>query len=558
MDNIKVHLKHSASWHRTESTYTRGSAFLGKSLLHGSDLSRAFGQDRSMNEFESLLKRMNGFFAVIHECPKEAYFATDHVRSFPLFYGQRGRSFFVSDDPFWIMENSNEHEISELSAIEFLLAGFVVGDESLCKRVRQVRPGEIIHVSEGQGCFLVANARHYRFPHGNVRHETHEALMSRLSEASESAVRHLIELAQDRTIVVPLGAGADCRLIVLMLKRLGYDKVIAFSYGRPGNSESGVAKKVASALGIQWRFVPYSNEAWGKWSRTDEWEDYTRMASGLSSVPHLQDWPAIWELRREGAIPRDSVIAPGHLSAAWNPPVEWIERRVISEDDFLDSIIKRFYDPIDWSGSNEMLRRILRQRIAASLKTHRMYHPEEALTDYERWWWQEEEAKFIINSVRVYDFWGYEWWLPLWDKEFAEFWSSLPVVHTLDREIKKEYVERLQKEQIGRNIELGRPSRILALADRLAAVSHLQRQCRELYGLRQYDKDQFGWYGITPKQVFRGTFTGTQDINSYVGMQTIQNIFPNWGDSLRQGPFMHTSTVKFALAYTTLAHSYKL
>jgi hypothetical protein len=47
---------------------------------------------------------MNGFFAVIHECPKGAYFAVDHVRGFPLFYGQSARSFFISDDPFWIME----------------------------------------------------------------------------------------------------------------------------------------------------------------------------------------------------------------------------------------------------------------------------------------------------------------------------------------------------------------------------------------------------------------------------------------------------------------------
>lgn len=509
-------------------------------------------QGRSIDEFESLLKRMNGFFAVIHEGHKEAYFAADHVRGFPLFYGQSARSFFVSDDPFWIMEKTNEHEISELSAIEFLLTGFVMGNESLCARVRQVQPGEIIHVSERRRRLRITNARHYRFPHGNVRREPREALMSRLNEASEVAIHHLIELAHGRTIVVPLSAGADCRLIVLMLKRLAYDKVIAFSYGKPGNSESEIAERVASALGIGWRFVPYSNEAWSRWSRTDEWEDYCRMASCLASVPHVQDWPAIWELRRKGAIPRDSVIAPGHLSVAWNPPVEWVGRRIVSENDFLDSIIERFFDPLDWSGSNEVLRPILRQRIAGLLKTHRMYHPKDAITAYERWWWQEEEAKFIINSVRVYDFWGYKWWLPLWDKEFAGFWSRVPIVHTADREIEKEYIKGLQEEQIGRNIEFRGPSAILVLASKLLALSHLQRQARRLYGLRQYDKDQFGWYGITPKQVFRRTFTGTEDINSYVGVQTIQNIFPNWRDSLKLGRFMHTSTVKFALAYAAL------
>ncbi len=551
MGNIKVHLKHNVRWHRTGSTYTRGSAFLGKKLLHDGDLSRAFAQDRNIDECESLLKRMNGFFAVIHEYPKEAYFATDHVRSFPLFYGQSARSFFVSDDPFWIMKKTNEHEISELSAIEFLLTGSVTGNESLCARVSQVRPGEIVHVSERRRRFRVTNARHYRFPHGNVRREPREALMSRLNEASELAIRHLIELAHGRTIVVPLSAGPDSRLIVLMLRRLGYDKVIAFSYGRLGNSESQIAERVASALGIGWRFVPYTNEAWSRWSRTDEWKDYCRMASGLASVPHVQDWPAIWELRREGAIPRDSVIAPGHLSVAWNPPVEWVGQKIVSENDLLDSVIEKFFEPLDWSGSNEALRPILRRRIAGSLKTHRLYHPEDAITAYERWWWQEEEAKFIINSVRVYDFWGYEWWLPLWDKEVAGFWSRVPVAHTAHREIEKEYVERLQEELIGRNIEFRRPSGILVLASKLVAVGHLKRQARRLYKLRQYDKDQFGWYGITPKQVFRRTFTGTEDINSYVGMQTIHGTFPNWRDSLELGRFADTSPVKFALTYAT-------
>ena len=35
------------------------------------------------------------------------------------------------------------------------------------------------------------------------------------------------------------------------------------------------------------------------------------------------------------------------------------------------------------------------------------------------------QSKFIINSVRVYEFFGYEYRLPLWDKEFSLFWMSL-------------------------------------------------------------------------------------------------------------------------------------
>jgi asparagine synthase (glutamine-hydrolysing) len=45
----------------------------------------------------------------------------------------------------------------------------------------------------------------------------------------------------------------------------------------------------------------------------------------------------------------------------------------------------------------------------------------------EKWDWQERQAKFICNSVRVYEFYGYDWWLPLWDTEFMKFWEHVPL-----------------------------------------------------------------------------------------------------------------------------------
>jgi len=41
--------------------------------------------------------------------------------------------------------------------------------------------------------------------------------------------------------------------------------------------------------------------------------------------------------------------------------------------------------------------------------------------------WQERQSKFLINSARVYDFYGFDWWLPLWDAEFMRFWQTVPL-----------------------------------------------------------------------------------------------------------------------------------
>ena len=44
-----------------------------------------------------------------------------------------------------------------------------------------------------------------------------------------------------------------------------------------------------------------------------------------------------------------------------------------------------------------------------------------------------EQSKFIANSCRVYEFWGYEWRMPFWDIEFINFWNDLPLQLRLEK-----------------------------------------------------------------------------------------------------------------------------
>jgi asparagine synthase (glutamine-hydrolysing) len=60
--------------------------------------------------------------------------------------------------------------------------------------------------------------------------------------------------------VVPLSGGLDSRIIVAMLKRLGVEDVICFTYGKKGNREAEISRQVAEALGYRWYFVEYTKE----------------------------------------------------------------------------------------------------------------------------------------------------------------------------------------------------------------------------------------------------------------------------------------------------------
>jgi len=45
---------------------------------------------------------------------------------------------------------------------------------------------------------------------------------------------------------------------------------------------------------------------------------------------------------------------------------------------------------------------------------------------YEYWDWRERQAKYIANSVRVYEFFGHEWRMPFWDASLIRFWQNVP------------------------------------------------------------------------------------------------------------------------------------
>jgi asparagine synthase (glutamine-hydrolysing) len=57
---------------------------------------------------------------------------------------------------------------------------------------------------------------------------------------------------------------------------------------------------------------------------------------------------------------------------------------------------------------------------------------------FEYWDWMERQAKFIANNCRLYEFWGYEWRMPFWDREFVDFWRAVPLSQRLKKNIYKD------------------------------------------------------------------------------------------------------------------------
>src|SRR5690606_6258341 len=155
---------------------------------------------------------------------------------------------------------------------------------------------------------------------------------------------------------------------------------------------------------------------------------YQRFASNWASVPHHQDWLAVRAMRADGTIEADAVFAPGHtgdfIAGGHLGGVVARSRGRFSKVRLAESIVDKHLSLAPWTGSD---RREWVARLAEELAVPALLSASKMASAYEAWEWQERQAKFIVNSVRVYEYFGYDWWLPLWDADLMAFFESLPL-----------------------------------------------------------------------------------------------------------------------------------
>lgn len=360
-----------------------------------------------------------------------------------------------------------------------------------------------------------------------------DKLLGKLEETIDNVFSRLIEVLDGRPAVVPLSGGYDSRLIATMLKKFKYDNVICFSYGKPGNKESRISQEVARSLGFRWEFVPYSHEAWYNWYHSKERVDYFKFADGLTSVAHIQDWPAVWELKKSNKIPEDSVFVPGHsadfIAGSHITNVYNSFGKISGEKNLVKAILSYHYNLYRWPKEDCDL---FKERIFSTLEEIH-YETFEKLADaFELWDWQERQAKFIVNSVRVYEFWGYDWLIPLWDKELMDFFAKVPLEYRLNKVLYDTYVSKEYKSNIDKNktvpLEKGRQflkhciKQILGTFGLLEFAKRLKYVKNSLMYRNEYYNHPLCWYGIVGLEEFKRNYTGIENINSFLARDQIE------------------------------------
>ena len=233
------------------------------------------------------------------------------MRSIPLFYSSEGDDFLLSDTAYFLKDKISSH-LNEKNAAEFMVAGYVTGEETLFDGIKQIRNGEFLTYQKKDK--LLKTSRYFNFLHGTYFAVSELQLLEMLDDVFINTFSRLIEstVNQGKKLVIPLSGGLDSRIIIGMLKRLGVKDVTCISYGRKGNRESLISKKVSEALGYKWLFVEYTARKWHECYNSKEADQFQILAGNLSSLPHMQDFLALRELKNQGKLPDNSVFVPGH------------------------------------------------------------------------------------------------------------------------------------------------------------------------------------------------------------------------------------------------------
>jgi asparagine synthase (glutamine-hydrolysing) len=514
-------------WAHSGGSRARGSAHLGERFLEARELAAALDGCATKEVWVETVSRLNGCFAALTVRGDRLLAAADRIRSMPLFYALDGNDVCVSDSAYRVMRAARPCAMDALAEREFCLTGYVTGRETLLEGVFQVEAGEAV-CFDHSGTRAPERHRYHEFRHGDPFAATSADLISRLEEVHSRVFRRLVQTRGGRTLVVPLSGGYDSRLIGVSLRDLGVRDVVCYSYGVPGNWEARISRELAAYLGFRWEFVPYSRERWRAWAASKHFDEYFFAAGNLASVPHVQDWPAVHELQRESRIPPDSIFVPGHSGdflAGSHIPKTYAGRSKITHREVLDSLQAAHYSLWDWPpmGRRELRDRIDR-RIEAVVGGIADGSPEQAADTFERWDLRERQAKFIVNSMRVYEYLGFEWRLPLFDHELMDFWARVPFDLRLGRKLYLEFAAQRQALPVtAANTDHGSLARMLIRALDRAGLRPLakraQHAARKVRWRHSYTDSPLAWPGLIERDQFRRTYTGKELLHSYLALR---------------------------------------
>ncbi len=398
-------------------------------------------------EVPSFIASINGHFALAVQRDKLTFLAVDKIRSTPLFFTKIKDNFFINSDPKNLINLNNFDKLIDKNArLEIAMSGFVIGNKTIYNKLHSLKAGEIVMFHENSYEY----SKYYRY-FGEIVNKSFEDYVEELSEVTLNIFRKMLNKIGDRQIIIPLSAGNDSRLVASILKHLGAKNVKCYSYGSSGNFEAKIAKKISKKLNFEWKLIPLTHKSEKNFYASKDYKHYLDFSETYCSVPYIQSLSSIKYLKDTNWINDDAIfingnsgdfISGGHINFNMINNSK-IDNEKLRKENILNQLIEKHFSLWGHLKTNYNLDKlkinlwdeIIRGcgKIQKNSNDHLLYEYSEFVN---------RQSEYVINGQRIYEYYGYDWRLPLWNDEYLFFWQKVP----LDYKIKQKlYIEMLKK-----------------------------------------------------------------------------------------------------------------
>lgn len=402
-----------------------GYVYYENVLYSQENLASLFTQFIKKPDFNQFLNRLNGNFAIVAKSDKNIFLLSDIVRSYPLLYKIEDDNIYVFDDDLDFQNKYGNFEIDQDNLREYVCAGLVFGDKTVYKTVYGIQAAEkvVIDIST-----LKINAeRYYMFKYSKIIDK--EIDIPQLAKELEVVLIKIFQRVIDsapnvNNWIIPLSGGHDSRLIAYYFHKLGVKNVICYSYGRKGSIQAKISKKVADALGYDWKFVEIDDKLVKNLHTENLINKYIDYSFGGVSTIGMQNFITLRALQLDGVIKKGDVFVPGHTLDTITGGKINKSNLHIEENKELIKVIKNRYN--FWKKGHNFN--------DTSIDKFLNNFKESGLNKIETFGWQERQAKYIVNTVRGYEMFETDWRLPFWDKEIVDFFGNIPASFQIKRD----------------------------------------------------------------------------------------------------------------------------
>jgi asparagine synthase (glutamine-hydrolysing) len=411
-------------WFNKDDIWVTGFIFTGETFLREKDLVDYFSGITTVTDFETRLRSANGQFSVVFERGNIIWTATDITRNWPLFYTKIDGKFILSDDCYRLADLRSKNEFDQASVNCFLASGYTINDHTLMKNIYQVEAGAIVTLgSEAKSLFYHTPAL------DNTTGKDLKTGSDELSLMIENVFRGYFTALKDRFIAIPLSGGYDSRLVALMASRYHPENVLCYTYGRKDNPEVALAMESANRLRLKWINIVYDSDLVGDFIHDSYFEKYYPWVSNLTGMFFLQEYFAVRYLKQNKLIPDNTVFMSGYsgdfIAGSYLTPSmkKQMDKKKISK-----LIVREYFRLVNLDRNNKYeVMKLIEERIKDGVQDAWKY--------VESWDLKERHAKFIVNSAKVFSYFGYEYIFPLWDNKLVDYMLPLPFNLRMDRKL---------------------------------------------------------------------------------------------------------------------------